>query len=97
MVFVAQPEGRGLVMTLYDFRMLTDSEQIDLLYQDGVYIGKRVKGGVTVVLYQYDAFYVEVFYRKYRCHIQRIYCFTSTDLINPYLQNMDVAPLVAKC
>ncbi len=83
-------------MTLYDFRMLSDTEQIDLLYKNGVYIGKRKQGSSIVVLYQLDAFYIEIFYRKYRSVITRMYCFASTILLNPYLDQIDVEELV-KC
>lgn len=49
---------------------------------------------MNVVLYQLDAFYVEIYYRKYRCLVQRVRCFTSTMCLNPYLENMDVAELI---
>lgn len=81
-------------MTVYDFRMLSDCEQIDLLYKEGVYIGKRPHPGSQILLYQLDAFYVEVYYQKYRCLIKRLHCFTSTTLLNPYLEQMNVGELV---
>ncbi len=83
-------------MTVYDFRILTDSEQIDLLYKEGVYIGKRAYPGSTILLYQLDAFYVEIYYQKYRCFVKRLHCFTSTILLNPYLEQINVEELV-KC
>lgn len=83
-------------MTVYDFRMLSDCEQIDLLYKEGVYIGKRAHPGATILLYQLDAFYVEVYYQKYRCLVKRLHCFTSTILLNPYLEQINVEELV-KC
>ena len=81
-------------MTLLEYRMLTDEEQIDLLYKNGVYIGKIVEKNLTKILYQLGAFYVEVHYQKYRCFINRLYCFSSTMKLTPYLEQMDVEDLV---
>lgn len=83
-------------MNFYEFRMLNKNEQIDLLYKDGIYIGKRKEGRSTVVLYQLDSFYVKIFYEKYRYYINRLYCFTSTILLNPYLDQVNVGDMV-KC
>ncbi len=81
-------------MTLLDFRMLSDNEQIDLLYKDGVYIGKIIEENLIKTLYQLGAFYVEVHYQKYRCFVTRLFCFSSTMLLQPYLEQMDVEDLV---
>jgi len=81
-------------MNLYDFSLLADHEQINVLYKDGVFIGKRKLGNETVILYQVESFYVEIFYRKYRCFIAKINCFTSVDLIAPYLSQVNVAELL---
>lgn len=81
-------------MNFYEFRMLDKIDQIDLLYKDGIYIGKRREGKSIVVLYQLNSFYVKVFYQKYRCYVRRLYCFTSTQLLNPYLDQVNVEDMV---
>lgn len=81
-------------MTLLDYKLLSLDECIELLYRHGVYIGKRKEGELSLLLYQLDSFYVEVFYRKHRCHIQRLHCFSSTALLDPYLHDIDVDALV---
>lgn len=81
-------------MTLFDFQLLSQNEKIDLLYEQGVYIGKRKEEGLTVLLYGLESFYVEVFYKKYRCFITRVHCFNSTVFIEPYLDQIDVEHLV---
>ncbi len=83
-------------MTLYDFTLLDDCVQVDVLYNQGVYIGKRKSGTSIITLYQLEGFYVEVFYKKYRCIVTRLHCFTSTALLNPYLHDINVEELV-KC
>lgn len=81
-------------MTLNDFTLLQDEEKIDLLYEHGVYIGKRRTGNATVILYQLEGFYAEVFYRTYRRHVERISCFAGTARLDPYLMEMNVEHLV---
>jgi hypothetical protein len=79
---------------MYEFQLLPGSEQLDLLQQSGCYVGKRRENNLTVLLYQLDVFYVEVFYAKYRCFIKRIHCFRSTAYLDPYLEQIDVEHLV---
>lgn len=81
-------------MTLFDFQLLPDADKIDLLYNQGVYLGKRKQNDVTILLFQVEGFYVEVFYKKYRKYVSRIYCFGSTSLLDPYLEQIDVEHLV---
>jgi hypothetical protein len=81
-------------MTTYEFSLLTIRDQVDLLYRDGVYAGKRRDGDALVILYQLDGFYVEVFYLKYRCQVERLRAFNSTSFLTPYLQDIDIHGLV---
>lgn len=81
-------------MTLFDFQLLSLDEMIDLLYRDGVYIGKRKEEDSTILLYGLESFYAEVFYKKYRHCVVRLHCFQSTALLDPYLDQIDVEHLV---
>lgn len=81
-------------MTMYDFQLLPEQQQIKELYEHGVFIGKRKEGYSIILLYQLESFYIEVFYRKYRSHIKRLHCFESTELLDPYLEQIDVENLV---
>lgn len=81
-------------MTLYDFQLLPEHEQIETLYQQGVFIGKRKEAFSIILLYQLESFYVEVYYRKYRSYVKKLYCFDSTELLDPYLEQIDVENLV---
>ena len=80
-------------MTMYDFQLLQEQEQIDLLYKNGMFIGKRKEGCCIILLYQYESFYVEVVYRKYRRHVKQLHCSDSTELLDPYLEQIDVKNL----
>ena len=81
-------------MTQTEFWKLPDAEQIDLLYQEGVYIDKRKVGMTTILLYQLNGFYIEVCYYKYRISIAWVRCSESTRILDPYLDKMDIAELV---
>jgi hypothetical protein len=81
-------------MTMYDFQLLPEHQQIEVLYQHGVYIGKRKEKFSIIILYQLESFYVEVVYRKYRSHVKHLHCFESTELLDPYLEQIDVENLV---
>jgi len=76
------------------FSLLTDAEQMDLLYMDGVYIDKRKDGSNTILLYQLKGLYVEVCYYRYRQVIAWIRCTESVRILEPYLEKMDIAELV---
>lgn len=77
-------------MILEEFETLTESQQLGLLYEQGVYIGKCMKEASVVILLQLESFYVEVFYRKYRRNIQRVHAFTSPEKIDDYLELIDI-------
>jgi hypothetical protein len=81
-------------MTLFEFEMLSDAEKIAFLYEEGTYIGKRSIHGSCLLLFQLEGFYVEILYQKYRTLIKNIDCFTSTERIEPYLEQMNVENLV---
>ena len=81
-------------MTLNEFSQLSELRKVDLLYEHGVYIGKRKLGDTIVVLYQLEGFYAEVFYREYRRIIECISCFGGTLRLDPYLSQIHVEYLV---
>ena len=81
-------------MTLFEFKLLQETVQVSILYEDGVYIGKRKENESTMLLFQLDSFYVEVFYSSYRRYISRILCSESTVLLDPYLEQIDVEYIV---
>ena len=81
-------------MTVFEFDELPERDQLDQIYREGVYIGKRVKGGKPALLYQLEGFYIEVLYSQYRRYIHRVKCFSSTAPIEPYLEQIPIGLLV---
>ncbi|HVG13440.1 MAG TPA: hypothetical protein VM935_00715 [Chitinophagaceae bacterium] len=75
-------------MTLVDFIILPREQQIDLLYEHGIYVGKIKLDDITVLLYQMDAFYIQLCYSQYRVCIDTIQCYETTDVLEPYLEQI---------
>ncbi|GAB4092175.1 hypothetical protein [Flaviaesturariibacter terrae] len=76
-----------------EFSELSAEQQLRLLHQDGVYVGKRLLGEQKLVLFQLYGFYVEVFYRHYRREIERLHVTADPDVLLPYLNQIDVRDL----
>lgn len=77
-------------MTLFDFKLLGWEDQIEQVYREGVYIGKRRMLEQFVLLYQVESFYVELYYKKYRQSVLSIKCSASTSILDPYLEQIEV-------
>ena len=81
-------------MTMLKFQSLPQEEQITILYQQGVYIGKKKAAGLTKLLFQFESFYVEITYTFYRQAIYKMRYSDSTAILEPYLEQIDVEYLV---
>ena len=77
-------------MRLFEFQSLSDTEKIALLYKEGIYIGKRRIYNRIALLYQFESFYAEIFYKSYRKYVDHINCFETTAELDPYLENINV-------
>ena len=76
-------------MTLYEFNALDRMEQAESIW-DGVFLGDRKDSEHRILLYQIDDFYVEVFYHIQYNTIRRFRSFSSTDQLDPYLNQIDL-------
>ncbi len=81
-------------MTLYEFQLLSERDQLDLLHAEGTYIGKRREGEQPVLLFQLEGFYVEIVYQKHRSQILQMRSFTTTSRLEPYLNQIDITESV---
>jgi hypothetical protein len=75
-------------MTLYQFKALDETQQYEVLWDKGVFITHRAEAGCTLMLYQIDAFYVEL---KYDSDMNKLVClrsFLSTNRLELYLKNI---------
>jgi hypothetical protein len=72
-------------MTISDFSLLKLTDQLAFLYEEGVYLSKRKSGEMTVLLYQFQTTYIEIFYTKYRRIVRNIRFSESPEILDPYL------------
>lgn len=93
MEFVDSAWGDG-VMKMDEFQSLSQKEQISILYQQGIYIGKKKAGTFIVLLYQLDSFYIEIAYASYRRSIRTIKYSDNTSILDPYLEQIQIEYLV---
>ncbi|MDQ3842825.1 MAG: hypothetical protein M3342_02250 [Bacteroidota bacterium] len=76
-------------MTLYDFIALDEQEQAEAVW-NGVFIADREDQEHRILLYQIDSFYIEVYYHKEYNVIRRFRPFSSTDQLQPYLEQINI-------
>lgn len=72
------------VITCQEFLQFTEDEKADLIKLDGVYIGKTTKSKQTVLLYQLEDFYIEIYYRIFRSEIDHFECTKDTSVLDEY-------------
>lgn len=80
-------------LNLAGFEELSQKLQLNLLYKDGVHVGKRIVNGLTVILFQLYGFYVEVHYTDYRRQISHIVTSGSSEILQPYLDQIHIRDL----
>ncbi len=76
-------------MTLYQFIALDEMEQQEAIWE-GVHIADREDEEHKILLYQLDAFYVEVYYHKKHNVIIKYQPFSSTERLAPYLEKIKI-------
>lgn len=80
-------------MTIYNFNRMDAVNKVDTLIHHSELIDRRSDAQYRILLYQIDGFYVEVYYDIAYNKIRKIKSFTSTGLLKPYLQKIDISHL----
>lgn len=81
-------------MTAKKFNSLSKSIKKDILLRSGSFLAERQWGFCSVLLYQLDKFYVEVFFVKWAKSPLGFRTFENTDKLEPYLLQIDVSSLM---
>ena len=82
-------------MTLFEFDLLeNDDDKLAETLLGGEYIACREVDGYGYMLYQLDAFYVEVWANNIDMESFKIRAFSSTTELAPYLQEIDISELI---
>lgn len=77
-------------MTLQHFLRADEMEQAEALWEKGVHIADREDEVHRFILYQLDAFYVEVWYHKEYNVLRKFNVFEDTDQLQPYLEQLKI-------
>ncbi len=80
-------------MTLYQFKLLEQSEQLDLIAQQAVYLTERIDGNYTYKLYQLGMFYIEEEWHTKFNDKRSVVSFISEERLLPYLHAIDLSSL----
>jgi hypothetical protein len=82
------------IMTLHQFKLLSEDEQAGAIWQYGVLLDTRLQDVYDVLLYTIDCFYVEVYYDLEQNKIDCFESFSSLDGLDLYIQKLDISLLL---
>lgn len=81
-------------MDLIEFKNLTEEDKITVVVYKATYIGHRVDERNDIVyLYYHEGVFVEVTYLRSKRLPDKIYPFIRRDLLEPYINNIDITDL----
>ena len=83
-------------MKLLEFNKMDAINKFDTICRSGEFLAERIYQGAKILLYQIDAFYVEVYYLSGLNKIHKMKSFSSTKLLKPYLEAIDISVLMCK-
>jgi hypothetical protein len=81
-------------MMLQQFNTLSKEKQQDVLLKQGTFLAEREDGPFSIMLYQFEGFYVEVYFFNLYHKVAFFKAFDSTDALQPYLKAIDVSDLL---
>ena len=81
------------MMSIGEFRTLDEMEKKEAIWE-GTHIGTRYDEHHSILLFQIDSFYVEVFYHRQLQVIRRYIPFTSIKHLAPYVRQIDISPIL---
>jgi len=71
-------------LTLYEFKMLSDNEQYDLIFKEGEFLDALIQGNVRFALYAVYKFFVEIEYNSVNNKIVNKISFISGEKLDRY-------------
>jgi hypothetical protein len=61
-----------------------------MLRKRGTFLAKRGAWNESVFLFYYEGWYVEIYYKRYRCTIKKIVISKNARVLEPYLDHIDI-------
>ncbi|RYE50665.1 MAG: hypothetical protein EOP48_19390 [Sphingobacteriales bacterium] len=83
-------------MRLKEFSVLDQVAQQETVLDNGCYLSSRLFMEYTVLLFQLDEFYVELYYPRNKDKCVIIKSFEETDELEPYLKRINIDPLLSE-
>jgi hypothetical protein len=81
-------------MTSAQFDLLSIGDQESLVFLEGVFIAARQEPEFIIRLFQFNAFYVELFYHQVKDSPVSVRTFTDINRLEPYLDSIDLSDLL---
>lgn len=81
-------------MELYQFKLLTESEQNEILNTKARCLAERLEEHYSYKLYQIDSFYIEEKWHVIFNERRAIASFVSLEALQPYLEVIDISTLL---
>ncbi|MFD0963238.1 hypothetical protein ACFQ1O_04360 [Pseudofulvibacter geojedonensis] len=73
-----------ILMTLYEFNLLNESDQCQTVWDNGTYLDVVTQDGIKMVLYAIDKFFVEVHYDSESNKIVGLKSFKHGQILDKY-------------
>jgi hypothetical protein len=77
-------------MELKEFKYERKDKKIEMLFSNGIYLATRIEKNNTILLFQINSFYVEVYFYDDFSEPGYMKAFTDTGFLNPYLEQIDI-------
>ena len=77
-------------MKLYQFNQLNELEQMEVLWDKGVFLADRTENEYYIKLYQIDGFYIETYHYVKHNIINKMRSFTNTNQPTPYIDKLKI-------
>ena len=81
-------------MTIQQFKRYDFEKQYQLLQEKGTFLMTRSTDDAWIVLFNLHNFYVEVVQEKLNGELYFIRCFDNLELLEPYLKQINIAPIL---
>ncbi|WP_018613791.1 hypothetical protein [Segetibacter koreensis] len=78
-------------MTLYQFKLLAEDQQMDLVWNEAVYVGDIQLTFTSILLYQLNSFFIEIACFKPNNKYFIVRSFSNINELKPYLNQIELS------
>jgi len=81
-------------MLLHQFNRLSKSKKYQYLLYNGACVCDRSTELEDILLFQLMDYYVEIFFKRHTDRINKVKCFSDTNELEPYLEEINISSLL---